>query len=91
MRMGGLRNERRGGQQATQQAAHQLPQESRMQLGETKEEEGHDDVLMNEDGVPADAGDGVPELAPEYVEVGVLADDEHDVLDPELEHQRQPG
>ena len=29
-----------------------------------KEEETHDDELMNEDGGPADAGDGVPELSP---------------------------
>ena len=35
---------------------------------------------MNEDGGPADAGDGVPELSPEDVEVGVEADEEHDVL-----------
>ena len=35
---------------------------------------------MNEDGGPADAGDGVPELSPEDVEVGVEADVEHDVL-----------
>ena len=40
-----------------------------------KEEETHD-----EDGGPADAGDGVPELSPEDVEVGVEADEEHDVL-----------
>ena len=45
-----------------------------------KEEETHDDELMNEDGGPADAGDGVPELSPEDVEVGVEADEEHDAL-----------
>ena len=33
---------------------------------------------MNEDGGPADASEGVPELSPE--EVGVEADEEHDVL-----------
>ena len=35
---------------------------------------------MNEDGGPADAGDGAPEVSPEDVEVGVEADEEHDVL-----------
>ena len=30
---------------------------------------------MNGDGGPADAGDGVPELSPEDVEVGVEADE----------------
>ena len=45
-----------------------------------KEKETHDDDLMNEDGGPADAGDDVPELSPEDVEVGVEADEEHDVL-----------
>ena len=41
-----------------------------------KEEETHDDELMNEDGGPADAGAGVPELSPEDVEVGVVTGDE---------------
>ena len=71
MRKGGLSNEIRGGQQARQQAAHQLYQKSIRD---------HDDELMNEDGGPADAGYGVPELSPEDVEVGVEADVEHDVL-----------
>ena len=35
---------------------------------------------MNEDGGPADAGDGVLELSPADVEVGVEADEEHDIL-----------
>ena len=35
---------------------------------------------MNEDGGPADAGDDVPELFSEDVEVGVEADEERDVL-----------
>ena len=36
-----------------------------------KEEETHDGELMNEDGGPADSGDGVPELPLEDVDVGV--------------------
>ena len=40
-----------------------------------EEEETRDDELMNGDGGPADAGDGVPELSPEDVEVGVEADE----------------
>ena len=42
------------------------------------QEETNDDELMNDDGGPA--GDGVPELSPEDVEVGDEADEEHDVL-----------
>ena len=40
----------------------------------------HDDELMNEVGGSADTGDGVPVSSPEDVEVGVEADEEHDVL-----------
>ena len=50
------------------------------EIPHTKEEETHEYELMNEDGGPADAGDGVPELSPEDVAVGVEADEEHDVL-----------
>ena len=45
-----------------------------------KKEEIHDHELMNEVGGPADAGDGEPKLSPEDIEVGVEADEEHDVL-----------
>ena len=57
-----------------------------------QEEATHDDGLMNEDGGSADTSDGVPELSPEDVEVGVEADEEHDILyDPKLNNQRPPG
>ena len=45
-----------------------------------KEEETNDDEHMNEDGGPVDGSSGVPDLAPEDVEVGVGADEEQGVL-----------
>ena len=74
MGKGGLSNGIRGARSSTSGAPEVLHA-----IGRDQKEETHDDELMKQDGGPADAGDGVPELFLEDVEFGVEADVEHDV------------